>query len=175
MTQPSCIATSAMGSRLALAAELPPRPWRAAVRVGDGRDEGVEQARVVPPAVERAEPVEELLRVAPAQVVDGVHVEAAEHARHRGADVGDGQELTGHDAGIVAHAAPRDLEKTAVRGATPRPSAVGGTPASARQSCVKCAWSAYPASAATRASSSPARAASSARARRRTRARRLGP
>jgi hypothetical protein len=50
-----------MGARLALAAVLPPRPRRGTVGVVDGRDERVKQARIVSPAVERAEALEELL------------------------------------------------------------------------------------------------------------------
>src|SRR4051812_35805324 len=97
MTQPSRIGgPSAMRARLALAAVLPPRPRRRAVGVVDGGDERVEQAGVVALGVERAEALEELLPVAPAQVVDAGDVEALELARHRRADVRNRLQFGGH-------------------------------------------------------------------------------
>src|ERR1700712_6054493 len=101
MTQPSVISKSAMLARLALAAELPPRSCRPAVGELDGRDERVEQAGVVAAPVERAEALEELVRVAAAQVVGARDVEALKLARDGRADVRDGGELARH-ARIIA-------------------------------------------------------------------------
>src|SRR3982751_1253788 len=111
MTQPSVMAKSAMLARLALAAELPPRPRRAAVGERHRGDERVEQAGVVAPAVQRAQALEERVRVAAAQVVGAPGGEALELARHRRADVGNRDEVARH-ADIITARLRRVLSKT---------------------------------------------------------------
>src|SRR3954469_2160259 len=124
-----------MLARLALAAELPPRPGRAAVRVGDGGDEGVQQARVVPAAVERAQALEKLLGGLAREVAGPLDSEPDELARHRRPDVGDGRE--------IAH--------------TPRSSRAGRAASCRKRPSTAARWGRPPPARGTRARSAPGR------------------
>src|SRR3954454_21751863 len=82
-----------MLARLALGAELPPRPGGAAVRVGHGGDERVEQAGIEPPGLDGAQALEQLLAVLAREVLGALDAEPDQLARHRRPDVGDGREI----------------------------------------------------------------------------------
>src|SRR5215218_3851160 len=141
MTQPSSSGVSAMRPRLALAAVLPPWARWPALGVVDGCDERVEQARVVAPAVERTQALEQLLAVVAAQLVDRRDAQPFELARDGGADVGNRLQVFGRHG--AHHAAGR--RRRLVGNGRPTgqcSSADGATPASARQSLAKWAWSA---------------------------------
>src|SRR5262249_7651442 len=75
------------GARQALARVLPPRPRGLAVGIVDRGHERVEQAGVLAPAVHRAQPLEQVLRVAAAQVGGRLDAEPPQARRDLRTDV----------------------------------------------------------------------------------------